>query len=349
MSERRGPLAGFIAYYVEAMKPAARALREEARRAGIHLPPSQLGQNEDGTSLVQPTDRMAVDVKQLKARLRDLDDEIREHMRPSRPSPVTDPEGYGRWDADRIKRTLDEDQAENGARLARLRVIAEALLDGAEDGDGDEQVIRRALIVLGKVEEVVFRELGHDWRGKIRPFGALTRRTGGGVEPLTLADAVELLAVDRAQFRREADESRTRAGESVAQSRDALQRAGEAYRQVQEVRRLLEEVLRPGATARRYCDDCTDLMSDEPCSAHEDVADEPALSVNLAVEVRRVIRLWREAQDEARQARRGRVSVYVDGQLVTGPPVAFEATLEAGDDTGSDSASAGEVVDLSEG
>jgi hypothetical protein len=333
MAESRGPLAELIAAYVERVKPAARALREEARRAGIHLPPSQLGQTEeDVASLVQPAARTTVDVEALKARLRDLEDETN---RNSPPSPVDDPEGYGRWDAERIEGALAEDRAKAPEILGELRDAAEPLLDGTDDSDSAGSVVLAALMTLTRIQTIVVRELGYDWRGRVRPFGALARRKGaqvgaawvgdaaGGVEPITLADAVELLAVDRAQFRREADESRTRAGESVEQGRAALQQAASARRQVDEIRRLLEEVLRPNAEAIRWCDECEayDVGSDLRCEDHADLLTEPPLSSDLAGEVARVIKLWREAQNEARSAARGRVSVYVDRQHITGPEI----------------------------
>jgi hypothetical protein len=227
-------------------------------------------------------------------------------------------------------RVLVEDHAKAPAILTELRTEAEALLDGTDDGDSDRSVVLAALKVLAHVQEIVVRELGHDWRGKVRPFGTLARKRGarvgaawvgdGDVEPITLADAVELLAVDRSQFRREADESRTRAGESVATVRAVRQETADAKRQVDKIRQLLEGSLRPNAESMRWCEECEDGERGILCDEHETDVIEPPLSSDLADEVKRVIELWRDAQNEARSAARGRVSVYVDGQLVTGPP-----------------------------
>lgn len=322
MTDRRIPLV--VEEYVRAAEPTMRALgrrlRAELEAAGIRIPPRE---DEDVTSLVQPVDPSTVDVE----------------ARNRPPSPIDDPEGYGQWNADRIERTLAADRAKLPAILSELRVEAEALLDGTDEGDSDRHVILEALKVLARVEGTVVRELGRGWRRQVRPFGALARRNGtqvgaawvgdGDVEPISLADAVEHLAADRAQLQREADESRTRAGEAVAQARTARQEASGAARQVDKIRQLLDDVLRPNAHAAADCDTCTDgTYEDWPCEGHDGLSLEPPLSDDLAEEVRRVVRLWHEAREEARQARRGRVSVYVGGRLVSGPPVLFEATLE---------------------
>jgi hypothetical protein len=228
---------------------------------------------------------------------------------------------WGRWDSDRIERALQADRNEEPAVLARLRDHAESLLDDVADSQGAEQVVTAALDVLGRVRDTIERELGHGWRGQVRPF----RRFDG----LTVAEAVDHLAADRAQLQRELDAVRRTAGQEIERAREATNKARDAQYAVDKVRAALEETLRPNAQAIRWCDDCDGLPPSRRCDVHAGDETEPPLPDNLTDAVLALAVRWHDAQDEARQAgqkarqaRKDRVSVYVDGDLVHGPDVA---------------------------
>jgi hypothetical protein len=227
---------------------------------------------------------------------------------------------WGRWDSDRIGRALQADRDEEPAVLARLRDHAESLLDDVADSQGAEQVVTAALDVLGRVKDIIERELGHGWRGQVRPF----RRFDG----LTLAEAVDHLAADRAQLQRELDQKTRTAAQEIERAREATNKARDAQYAVDKIRQVLEDELRPNAQAIRWCDDCDSLPPSRRCDLHEDDEIEPPLPDNLADAVLALAVRWHDAQDEARQARTEagqtrteRVSVYIDGHLVHGPTV----------------------------
>lgn len=189
--------------------------------------------------------------------------------------------------------------------------IMQALIRNHRD-DGD---------VLARIGKIITRELGSDWRRTVRPFGPLTGWGETAGQPITLADAVEYLAADRAQWKHQAEESRTGAAKSAEGMLRPRVDADKHRGQLREVRVILDRVLRPNATALADCEWCGSTPCDYHADRDEGEAPEPPLSDDLAVEVGRLITRMYEAQSRERSARSGRVTVYVDGHRVTGPDV----------------------------
>lgn len=210
----------------------------------------------------------------------------------------------------------DPDEAHAATTLGELRAEAEILLDGVTEVQSDRSVVIAALHVLAHVHSVVVHELGTGWRKTARPF-----TTPGSPQPVTLGDAVEYLAADRAQWTREAETSLQSAVEAAAEIARARAEQNEAVGQLYAIRSRLDRVLRPNAAALADCEWCGGTPCDHHADPGEDEAPEPPLSANLAAEVDQLVSRMYEAQARERSAARGRVSVYVDGRLTTGPDV----------------------------